>query len=112
MTDHPGANNSGPFGIAEVARRIGIPPATLRAWERRYGLVRPSRTIGGHRLYDAGQAAMLAWIGARVRQGTPISDAIRLWRARDQTPPDETGASDRGRRLSIAHRDDREGDVT
>ena len=37
--------------IGELARRAGIPPATLRAWERRYGIVSPTRTESGYRLY-------------------------------------------------------------
>src|SRR5262245_48728374 len=37
--------------IQEVARRTGTTVSTLRAWERRYGIPRPSRTASGHRLY-------------------------------------------------------------
>ena len=37
--------------IGEVARRTGVAVATLRAWERRYDLLDPHRTDGGHRLY-------------------------------------------------------------
>lgn len=37
--------------IGEVSRRTGVAVPTLRAWERRYGLLQPERTEGGHRLY-------------------------------------------------------------
>ncbi|GGI03363.1 MerR family transcriptional regulator [Egicoccus halophilus] len=37
--------------IGEVSRRTGVAVPTLRAWERRYGLLAPERTEGGHRLY-------------------------------------------------------------
>lgn len=37
--------------IGEVSRRTGVAVPTLRAWERRYGLLEPERTEGGHRLY-------------------------------------------------------------
>ncbi len=37
--------------IGEVSRRTGVGVPTLRAWERRYGLLSPARTDGGHRLY-------------------------------------------------------------
>jgi MerR family transcriptional regulator, light-induced transcriptional regulator len=37
--------------IGEVSRRTGVAVPTLRAWERRYGLLAPARTEGGHRLY-------------------------------------------------------------
>jgi MerR family transcriptional regulator, light-induced transcriptional regulator len=38
--------------IGELARRAGLPPATLRSWERRYGIVAPQRTDSGYRLYS------------------------------------------------------------
>lgn len=38
--------------IGAVARRTGVAVATLRAWESRYAVLRPSRTEGGHRLYS------------------------------------------------------------
>jgi MerR family transcriptional regulator, light-induced transcriptional regulator len=41
----------GVLRIGEVARRTGVAVPTLRAWERRYGLLDPDRTDGGHRLY-------------------------------------------------------------
>jgi DNA-binding transcriptional MerR regulator len=37
--------------IGAVARRTGVAVATLRAWESRYGVLKPARTEGGHRLY-------------------------------------------------------------
>jgi MerR family transcriptional regulator, light-induced transcriptional regulator len=39
--------------VGELARRVGVAPETLRAWERRYGVLRPSRTPGGYRVYGA-----------------------------------------------------------
>ena len=40
------------YTIKHAAELTGIPVATLRAWERRYGVVAPERTDGGYRLYD------------------------------------------------------------
>jgi methanogenic corrinoid protein MtbC1 len=40
------------YTIAEAARRAGVSVPVLRAWERRYGIVRPGRTEAGYRLYD------------------------------------------------------------
>lgn len=60
--------------IGELARRTGVNPVTLRAWERRYGLLKPQRTAKGHRLYGQDQVdrvdAILAWLarGASVGQ--------------------------------------------
>jgi MerR family transcriptional regulator, light-induced transcriptional regulator len=38
--------------IGELSRRVGVGQETLRAWERRYGVLRPRRTGGGYRVYD------------------------------------------------------------
>ena len=46
MTDDPAV-----LRIGEVSRRTGVAVPTLRAWERRYELLEPHRTDGGHRLY-------------------------------------------------------------
>lgn len=42
---------AGPYKMSAVCERTGLGPSLLRAWERRYGLLRPDRTDGGHRLY-------------------------------------------------------------
>ena len=59
--------------IREVARRTGINPVTLRAWERRYGLIVPQRTPKGHRLYGEAHVeriqAILGWINRGVAVG-------------------------------------------
>jgi DNA-binding transcriptional MerR regulator len=56
--------------IREVARQTGINPMTLRAWERRYGLLTPQRTPKGHRLYSDEHVlkiqAILAWLDRGV----------------------------------------------
>ena len=40
------------FRIGELSYRVGVSPDVLRAWERRYGVLKPTRTEGGYRLYD------------------------------------------------------------
>lgn len=66
--------------IGELARRTGVNPVTLRAWERRYGLLKPTRTAKGHRLYSQAQVerveAVLAWLarGASVGQVRDLLD--------------------------------------
>ncbi|MBJ9978136.1 MerR family transcriptional regulator [Pseudomonas sp. S75] len=58
------------FPIREVSRLTGVNPVTLRAWERRYGLIQPVRTASGHRLYSQADidtvACILDWIGRGV----------------------------------------------
>lgn len=43
------------LSIRDLAGRTGVPPATLRSWEARYGVPEPSRLPGGHRRYDEQQ---------------------------------------------------------
>jgi len=68
--DYRQALAEGWLPIREVARRTGVNPVTLRAWERRYGLVVPQRTPKGHRLYSQAQItriqAILTWLGRGV----------------------------------------------
>ncbi len=58
-----------PYSIGEFARLCGINATTLRAWQRRYGLLKPLRTDGGHRQYsddDVQQALkILDWVKKR-----------------------------------------------
>ncbi len=66
------------YNIKAAAEATGLPPATLRAWERRYATLVPGRTQSGYRLYSARDIAMLRWLKARVREGLNISQAIAL----------------------------------
>ncbi|WP_323846870.1 MerR family transcriptional regulator [Microbulbifer magnicolonia] len=64
--------------IREVAQRTGVNPVTLRAWERRYGLLVPARTGKGHRLYSELDVRrieeILAWLarGVAIGQVRPL----------------------------------------
>ena len=40
------------INISEVCQQTGVAAVTLRAWERRYGLIKPKRTPKGHRLFS------------------------------------------------------------
>jgi MerR family transcriptional regulator, light-induced transcriptional regulator len=64
------------YRIKRVAHLTGINPATLRAWERRYGLVSPDRTDSGYRLYSDEDVAMLSRLKALVDDGLTIGEAI------------------------------------
>ncbi|MBB3103349.1 MerR family transcriptional regulator [Azomonas macrocytogenes] len=61
------------YPIREVARLTGINPVTLRAWERRYGLIRPTRTESGHRLYSLADIEAIRSIQAWTQRGVPVS---------------------------------------
>jgi CheY-like chemotaxis protein len=64
--------------MGAVVRMLGIPAATLRTWEDRYGLVLPQRSAGGHRLYSRDQIDQLRFVFDQVERGTSAGDAFRL----------------------------------
>lgn len=73
------------FPIREVSRLTGINPITLRAWERRYGLIRPTRTLSGHRLYSRADIEQVRSIQIWIQRGIPVSkvsDVLSRTRAR------------------------------
>jgi CheY-like chemotaxis protein len=71
--------NSRPvYSIGAVAQMLGIPPATLRTWEERYGLPVPQRSPGGHRVYSRDQVDQLRFVKAQLTQGMAPADAHRL----------------------------------
>ncbi|MEO7911879.1 MAG: B12-binding domain-containing protein [Roseiflexaceae bacterium] len=66
------------FNTKAVARETGVPADTFRAWERRYGMPRPQRTPGGHRLYSERDIAIIRWLRDRTEEGVNISHAVLL----------------------------------
>jgi DNA-binding transcriptional MerR regulator len=63
------------LNIKAVERRTGVPAATLRKWEQRYGVPTPARTSGQQRLYSEIEIARVEWIKARLADGYRISVA-------------------------------------
>lgn len=63
------------FTIKRAAELTGVPEATLRAWERRYGIGAPLRTPAGYRLYDAATIATISAMKRRVAEGQPPQQA-------------------------------------
>lgn len=76
----PRRNEVPTFNMKVVVQETGLTPDTLRAWERRYGMPRPERTEGGHRLYSQYEIDMLKWLIVRQEEGLSISNAVDLWR--------------------------------
>lgn len=66
------------YTIKTVVQQTGITPATLRAWERRYGVLQPGRSDGGYRLYSERDIAILLWLKGQVEAGVTISRAVAL----------------------------------
>ena len=72
------------YPIREVSRLTGIKPITLRAWERRYGLVEPVRTPSGHRLYTENHLAIIKEAMMLVDTGLPISQVKAILTERSE----------------------------
>ena len=66
------------FSIGAVARMLELPPATIRTWESRYGLVVPQRSAGGQRLYSRRQLDQLRFVRDEVARGNRPGQAHRL----------------------------------
>jgi len=64
--------------IGELSRRSGVSAELLRAWERRYGLLRPQRSQGGFRLYGPDDEERIHLMQAHLAQGISAAEAARL----------------------------------
>jgi DNA-binding transcriptional MerR regulator len=62
------------YSLGAVARLTGLSPHVLRAWERRYGAVKPLRTSGGTRRYRETDVARLRQLRSAVQAGHSISE--------------------------------------
>lgn len=72
--------------VAAVARRLGVAPATLRTWARRYDLGPSRHTAGSHRRYTVEDFSRLVVMRRLTHEGVPPSEAARI---AAQTPPDQ-----------------------
>lgn len=66
------------YPIRTVTELTGVHPVTLRAWERRYGLIKPERTPKGHRLYSQSDIECIQRITHLLEQGIAISQVRPL----------------------------------
>jgi len=64
--------------IGEFSRRVGVSPELLRAWETRYGLLRPERSGGGLRLFSEQDERRVGLMLENLDTGMPASEAARL----------------------------------
>jgi MerR family transcriptional regulator, light-induced transcriptional regulator len=76
--------------IGELSRRSGVSPELLRAWERRYGVLSPSRSPGGLRLYSLEDLERVRLMSRLIDQGLAAREAAA--RARDARVPVEDRA--------------------
>ncbi|MBM7552437.1 MerR family transcriptional regulator [Thalassobacillus pellis] len=78
------ATTNGKYNIKAVSNILGIQPGTLRAWERRYQMIRPIRNEAGHRLYTDEHIKILRWLVQKVDKGFTISQAVSLLENNEQ----------------------------
>ncbi len=69
------------FNTKAVVHQTSVPAPTLRAWERRYGILAPRRGENDYRLYSERDIATVTWLRERVESGMTISQAIALLRS-------------------------------
>jgi len=66
------------YSIGAAAKIVDVPTATLRAWEERYGVIKPTRSEGSQRLYSRNQLEQLKFIKSQIEAGASAADAHRL----------------------------------
>jgi methanogenic corrinoid protein MtbC1 len=77
----------GQLRIGELSRRSGVSPELLRAWERRYGLLRPARSTGGLRLYSLDDLERVRSMQRHLASGLAAAEAAALATAEPATTP-------------------------
>jgi CheY-like chemotaxis protein len=107
VSDQLGAT-AGIYSIGAVARMLGIPVATIRNWEARYGAVVPDRSPGKQRLYSRDDVERLRFVAAEVARGLSAADAHRLLATRnvdDPPQPSPDHGAETRQRVLVAERD-------
>ena len=101
------------FPIRTVSSLTGVNSVTLRAWERRYGLIQPKRTAKGHRLYSREDIDLINRVLALLDKGVSIGqvrDALkRQEAARDSGEPGDSWSRYRDRMIGAIIRFDENG---
>jgi DNA-binding transcriptional MerR regulator len=91
--------------IGELSRRVGVSTDLLRAWERRYGLLRPERSQGGFRLYGQEDEERVRLMRLHLESGLSAAEAARLALAGERPQAEleaAVGPADALERLRVA----------
>ena len=80
------ASSEAGLRIGQLSRRVGVSPDVLRAWERRYGVLRPQRSRSGQRLYTSADETRVRQMLGHIERGYSPAVAARL-AARDWPAP-------------------------
>lgn len=76
LSDATATATTARLGIGALSRAVGIPPETLRTWERRYGFPVPERRPSGHRRYQATDVSRLRRVAALLARGIRAGEAL------------------------------------
>ncbi len=82
--------------IGELSRRVGVSEHVLRAWESRYGLLRPVRSAGGYRLYSESDQNRVRLMQAHLADGLAAAQAAQAAIADEGPPAPASGAGNSG----------------
>ena len=104
------SESTGLLRIGELSRRSGVSPELLRAWERRYGLLEPTRSTGGLRLYSVADLDRVRAMQQHLAEGIAAAEAAALAAAAepraDQAVPFSPAAARRDLDASLSRFDD------
>jgi len=81
-------SNTARYNIKAVVQQTQVNVSTLRAWEQRYGVPRPTRTEHGHRLYSQRDIEIIKWLKKATEDGIAISQAVSLLQSDQEQIPD------------------------
>ena len=87
--------------IGELGRRTGLSEHVLRAWERRYGVLRPRRSAGGYRLYSVADEQRVRRMQGHLARGLSAAEAAAAALAEEQ-PPGSPAAAGQDRLAAAA----------
>jgi DNA-binding transcriptional MerR regulator len=85
------STSHGAHRIGEFAKRVGVSPDLLRAWEQRYGLLAPTRSAGGFRLYSDEDAARVSRMLRALNEGLSAAQAAQVALASGEPVPGMLG---------------------
>lgn len=83
-------SEGGHLRIGELSRRVGVSAELLRAWQRRYGLLDPTRSAGGFRLYSHADVERIRAMKGHLERGLSAAEAAGAVLAEtglDEPPP-------------------------
>jgi MerR family transcriptional regulator, light-induced transcriptional regulator len=95
-------DESAQLRIGELARRTGVAAELLRAWERRYGLLTPTRSSGGYRLYSSDDVLRVGRMRQLLASGLSAAEAARATLASPAPAATPAAPADAGADLRTA----------